>query len=510
MDGALRRSTRRAEREARDASARAYGEVLRHASGLPIVPLSRLMTEDGWRNPVPEALRVEGAVLVELGADSADSLGECLVASRLLCTTPVAADSKRVVEHRGEPGLPARLSAKARTASSLLTGVGRRVLGLLSDRRLAATDLADHEAVVGDLRFMMDAEPLPSGALSSSPLTFLAYGAGSEAEAHTDRGLLTLIYSHAPGLQIWSRRQRAWLAAPAEPNLLVILVGECAQLATGNSLLASRHRVQPCEQPRRSLALRLRGRPDAPLPLCYGSFWRCANVAEFERMFEASRRSVNAGAGMALPAAAPPPPAPVVCTRVLRPRPARATPKTARSAPARPPPTPPRRSPAEAVFEASDLCELIVAAATRPMLAGGWLEAKPNGQALKALESVCAPLRAAVAPYWRLLCLSQPRCGSSPFIPVDDARQWRARYHYYSLPLSLSITDSENNRIFFKMSPVVPFGRMFDAYLQRQGLQKGTVRFLFDGRRLQDTETPQQLDMEHRDSLDAMMEQVGD
>jgi small ubiquitin-related modifier len=35
------------------------------------------------------------------------------------------------------------------------------------------------------------------------------------------------------------------------------------------------------------------------------------------------------------------------------------------------------------------------------------------------------------------------------------------------------------------------------------------VRFLFDGTRINPTQTPKDLDMEDGDSIDAMMEQVG-
>lgn len=51
--------------------------------------------------------------------------------------------------------------------------------------------------------------------------------------------------------------------------------------------------------------------------------------------------------------------------------------------------------------------------------------------------------------------------------------------------------------------------QIFDAFLQRKSLQPGSVRFLFDGERVREDQTPQELDMEDGDSLDVMMEQVG-
>lgn len=48
-----------------------------------------------------------------------------------------------------------------------------------------------------------------------------------------------------------------------------------------------------------------------------------------------------------------------------------------------------------------------------------------------------------------------------------------------------------------------------DAYCQRQGLTSGNVRFLFDGERLHETQTPSQLNMENGDEIDVLVEQVG-
>jgi len=48
-----------------------------------------------------------------------------------------------------------------------------------------------------------------------------------------------------------------------------------------------------------------------------------------------------------------------------------------------------------------------------------------------------------------------------------------------------------------------------DAYCQRQGLASNNVRFLFDGERLHETQTPKELNMENGDEIDVLVEQVG-
>lgn len=48
-----------------------------------------------------------------------------------------------------------------------------------------------------------------------------------------------------------------------------------------------------------------------------------------------------------------------------------------------------------------------------------------------------------------------------------------------------------------------------DAYCQRQGLAANNVRFLFDGERLHEAQTPKELNMENGDQIDVLVEQVG-
>ena len=52
--------------------------------------------------------------------------------------------------------------------------------------------------------------------------------------------------------------------------------------------------------------------------------------------------------------------------------------------------------------------------------------------------------------------------------------------------------------------------RLMNAYCQRQGVSLQAVRFLFDGSRVNSTQTPESLEMEDGDVIDVMMEQAGD
>ena len=75
--------------------------------------------------------------------------------------------------------------------------------------------------------------------------------------------------------------------------------------------------------------------------------------------------------------------------------------------------------------------------------------------------------------------------------------------------LNLKVVAQDGNEIFFKCKPTTPLQKLMQAYCTRQGLSLSNVRFLFDGNRLSETQTPSQLEMEDGDVIDAMLEATG-
>lgn len=51
--------------------------------------------------------------------------------------------------------------------------------------------------------------------------------------------------------------------------------------------------------------------------------------------------------------------------------------------------------------------------------------------------------------------------------------------------------------------------KLMDSYCQRNGITRTSVRFIYDGERIQDQQTAKELQMEDGDSIDAVLEQVG-
>ena len=69
--------------------------------------------------------------------------------------------------------------------------------------------------------------------------------------------------------------------------------------------------------------------------------------------------------------------------------------------------------------------------------------------------------------------------------------------------------EQNNNEVVFKIRKHTRLQKLMDAYCQRQSLNRGSVRFLFDGNRVNDDDTPRTLEMEDGDVIDVLVEQTG-
>ncbi|KEY71618.1 hypothetical protein S40285_06145 [Stachybotrys chlorohalonatus IBT 40285] len=74
--------------------------------------------------------------------------------------------------------------------------------------------------------------------------------------------------------------------------------------------------------------------------------------------------------------------------------------------------------------------------------------------------------------------------------------------------LNIKVTDN-NNEVFFKIKRSTKLEKLMTAFCERQGKALSSVRFLFEGSRVQPTDTPDQLEMADGDTLEVHQEQVG-
>ncbi|KAF8542047.1 ubiquitin-related domain-containing protein [Trichophaea hybrida] len=74
--------------------------------------------------------------------------------------------------------------------------------------------------------------------------------------------------------------------------------------------------------------------------------------------------------------------------------------------------------------------------------------------------------------------------------------------------LNIKVTDG-NNEVFFKIKRTTQLKKLMDAFCDRQGKAPNSVRFLFDGTRVNATDSPENLDMQDGDTLEVHQEQIG-
>jgi len=75
--------------------------------------------------------------------------------------------------------------------------------------------------------------------------------------------------------------------------------------------------------------------------------------------------------------------------------------------------------------------------------------------------------------------------------------------------INIKVMSSTGEEVFFKIKRSTKLSKLQGAYANKVGKDVGSIRFLYDGSRINDDDTPTSLDMEDNDTIDVMVEQVG-
>merc|ERR1712029_258298 len=75
--------------------------------------------------------------------------------------------------------------------------------------------------------------------------------------------------------------------------------------------------------------------------------------------------------------------------------------------------------------------------------------------------------------------------------------------------IKLKVVGQDSNEIHFRVKQTTQMGKLKKSYAERVGVPIASLRFLFDGKRINDEETPKQLEMEPDDVIEVYQEQTG-
>ncbi|KAF8554848.1 ubiquitin-like protein [Imleria badia] len=76
-------------------------------------------------------------------------------------------------------------------------------------------------------------------------------------------------------------------------------------------------------------------------------------------------------------------------------------------------------------------------------------------------------------------------------------------------PINVKVVSSTGDEVFFKIKRNTKLSKLQGAYAAKVGKDVGSIRFLYDGNRISEDDTPSTLEMEDNDTIDVMVEQVG-
>ena len=77
------------------------------------------------------------------------------------------------------------------------------------------------------------------------------------------------------------------------------------------------------------------------------------------------------------------------------------------------------------------------------------------------------------------------------------------------LIIIIRVRDQTGDEMFFKVKKTTKMEKILSAYAQRRGVSLQSLRFMLDGTRIKETDTPKMLELDDNDQIDVMLEATG-
>ncbi|KAK6997158.1 ubiquitin-related domain-containing protein [Favolaschia claudopus] len=74
--------------------------------------------------------------------------------------------------------------------------------------------------------------------------------------------------------------------------------------------------------------------------------------------------------------------------------------------------------------------------------------------------------------------------------------------------VNIKVVSSVGEEVFFKIKRSTKLSKLQGAYASKVGKDVGSIRFLYDGERINEDDTPTSLKMDDNDTIDVMVERV--
>uniref|UniRef100_A0A0N4ZVE1 Small ubiquitin-related modifier n=1 Tax=Parastrongyloides trichosuri TaxID=131310 RepID=A0A0N4ZVE1_PARTI len=75
--------------------------------------------------------------------------------------------------------------------------------------------------------------------------------------------------------------------------------------------------------------------------------------------------------------------------------------------------------------------------------------------------------------------------------------------------IRLRVMGQASNEVHFKVKKTTTMQKLKKTYADRMGVSPQSLRFLFDGKRIENSDTPKSLEMDQDDVIEVYTEQVG-
>jgi len=75
--------------------------------------------------------------------------------------------------------------------------------------------------------------------------------------------------------------------------------------------------------------------------------------------------------------------------------------------------------------------------------------------------------------------------------------------------IAIRTVNQDGNETYFRIKKTTVLSKLMNAYCEKNGLRRDSVRFIFNGVRIKDQHTANDLKLQDQDVIDVMLEQLG-